>query len=52
MTEAFEENLREELGDDEVDALKKLGGEIHQTDEAWLKQKLSVYKSLVQKLWK
>lgn len=52
MTEAFEENLREELGDEEVDALIELGKQIQQTDEVWLKQKLSVYKPLVDKLWK
>ena len=50
--DVFEVNLREEIGDEEVDALIERGKGISQTDEEWLQSKVIHYKSIVQKLWK
>lgn len=46
----FEENLRDEIGDEAVDALKQRRHLIVKLDDAWYEEKLIHYKGLVKKM--
>ena len=46
----FEENLRDEVGDEIVDELKQRRHKIVKLDDAWYEKKISTYKALVNKM--
>lgn len=48
--EIFEEELREELGDEEVDNLFTIKNEMVDYDDLWYAEKIAVYKKLVSRL--
>jgi hypothetical protein len=50
--DVFEINLREELGDEEVDDLIALSKKMWTPDEEWLKERTKEITLLVNKLWK